>query len=289
VSAVHWHRLKRGWLQAVSAIAANAYLPGFLRGLIYRGRTKALCVPFLNCYSCPGALGACPVGAFQSLAAAAGQRVSFYVLGFVTAVGAASGRLVCGWLCPFGAIQDLLGRRAPRRRLPAYISGLRYVFLLLTVALPFIIVTPLGSEPYFCKYVCPAGTLEAGIPLAIANPGIRAALGALFSWKAAVLAFFIAASFLVYRPFCRTTCPLGAFYGLFNPVALSRLAVKREECTACGRCTAACPLGIDVASTPNSPDCIRCLDCTRACPTGALRLRPVAQQADGQRKEEIRT
>lgn len=286
---MHRHRLKRRWLQAASAIAANAYLPGFLRGVIYRGRTKALCVPFLNCYSCPGALGACPVGAFQALAAGAAQRVSLYVLGFVTAVGAASGRLVCGWLCPFGAIQDLLGRRAARRSLPAYVSGLRYLVLLLTAALPFIIVSPLGREPYFCKYICPAGTLEAGIPLAVANPSIRAALGALFTWKAALLALFIAASFLIYRPFCRTTCPLGAFYGLFNPIAVSRLEVRHDDCTSCGRCSAVCPLGIDVVRTPNSPDCIRCLDCTRACPTGALRLRRVGQRTDGQPKEEIRT
>lgn len=272
-----------------SAVAANAYAAGFLRGIIYRGKSKAICVPFLNCYSCPGALGACPIGSFQSLASSASRQVSLYVLGFITAVGAVSGRLVCGWLCPFGAVQDLLGKRAARRRLPAVVTGLRYLVLVLTVALPFIVRTPYGSEPYFCKYVCPTGTLEAGIPLAIANPGIRAALGLLFSWKAAVLAAFVIASLLIYRPFCRTTCPLGALYGLFNGVALSRIEYRKNACSACGACSAVCPVGLDVPATPNSPDCIRCLECTRVCPTKALRLSgPLPDRSSAAREEDVR-
>lgn len=280
------HRLQQRLTQAISALAANAYLPAYWRGIIYRGPSKALCVPFLNCYSCPGALGACPVGAFQSLAAAKVAQVSLYVTGWLIAVGAATGRLVCGWLCPFGLVQDLIGSRAQRRKLPAWSTSLRYLVLILTVALPFLIRTPIGSETFFCKYICPAGTLGAGIPLAIANPGIRAALGWLFAWKFALLALLVAASLFILRPFCRLLCPLGALYGLFNPVAIAKLEIDRGACTDCGACEASCRIGIAVRSRPNAPECHRCLDCVAACPTHALRLRNGARTAQGSAPEK---
>jgi ferredoxin-type protein NapH len=104
------HNYATAIAQLTAAILANSYLPGFLRARIYKGPLKAICVPFLNCYSCPGAWGACPVGSFQSLAAGFSQTVSLYVVGLLTAVGALGGRVVCGWLCPFGFFRNYYTR-----------------------------------------------------------------------------------------------------------------------------------------------------------------------------------
>ncbi len=125
------------------------------------------------------------------------------------------------------------------------------------------------GEPYFCKFLCPAGTLEAGLTLGLLRPELRSLLGFLFLWKAVLLALFLVAMVFIYRPFCRVACPLGAFYGLFNCFSLWRLEVA-AGCDHCGRCRHSCPLGIQVDVAPNSAECIRCLACRDACPRGLL-------------------
>ena len=52
-------------VQLISVVLVNSYIVGFQKGKIFTSRTKAVCVPVLNCYSCPGALGACPIGSLQ--------------------------------------------------------------------------------------------------------------------------------------------------------------------------------------------------------------------------------
>ncbi len=267
----------RHWVQAGWTVLTNGYLSGFAGGTIYRGPLKKYCVPGLSCYSCPGALGACPIGSLQAVLGSRNYRFTFYVVGFLFLVGALLGRFVCGWLCPFGLIQDLLhklplGKKL--RRLPGekVLRLLRYGILLGFVILaPLYLVDFIGQgQPWFCKYICPAGTLTAGLPLVAANSGLWDALGWLFAWKNLVLLFLVLLSIPVYRPFCRYLCPLGAVYGLFNPIAFRRFQVNEASCTSCGACQRACMLDIPVWKTPNSPDCIRCGDCQRACPRDAL-------------------
>lgn len=267
----------RTWVQIAFAALTNGYAAGFARGTIYKGPGKLFCLPGLNCYSCPGALGSCPIGAFQAVLSSREYHFSFYLAGFLLLVGVVLGRFVCGWLCPFGLVQDLLYRIPfvkKLRRLPGerLLRGLRYVVLaLFVVVLPLTVLDVVGQgQPWFCKYICPSGTLFAGIPLVAANPPLRAVLGWLFTWKTAILAGIAVLSLLVYRPFCRYLCPLGAVYGLFNPIALCRYRVDRSRCTGCGACRRACPMDIPVYETPNSPDCIRCGRCREACPHGAV-------------------
>ena len=267
----------RTLVQLVFAALTNGYAAGFAQGKIYKGAGKLLCVPGLNCYSCPGAVGSCPIGSLQAVITSREHKFTFYVLGFLLLFGALFGRLVCGWLCPFGLVQDLL-HRIPfvkkLRRLPGE-RGLRY--LKYAVLAGFVIILPLTvldivgqGQPWFCKYICPSGTLFAGIPLIAANPPLRAALGWLFTWKAAILALLVLLSIVLWRPFCRYLCPLGAIYGLFNPVAVYRFRIDKDLCTSCGACQAACKMDIPVHQTPNSPDCVRCGACRRACPHGAI-------------------
>lgn len=264
-------------VQLAFTALTSGYAAGFAQGNIYKGAGKFVCVPGLNCYSCPGALGACPIGSLQAVITSREHKFSFYVIGFLLLFGALFGRLVCGWLCPFGLVQDLL-HRIPfvkkLRRLPGerWLKYLKYVILLgFVIILPLTVLDIVGQgQPWFCKYICPSGTLFAGIPLIAANPPLRAALGWLFTWKAAILVVLVMLSIIVYRPFCRYLCPLGAIYGLFNPVALYRFRINEDTCTKCGACQKACKLDIPVYRTPNSPECIRCGDCRRACPHGAV-------------------
>lgn len=261
-------------VQISSMLIHNAYVKGFASSTIYEGAGKKVCVPVLNCYSCPGALGSCPVGAMQSLLASAHHQISFYILGVLTTVGALGGRFACGWLCPFGLIQEWLGHLSKTKRsIPRVLTYLKYVVLVLTLVLPVLWLNAAGvGSPYFCKYLCPAGTLEGGILLGLPQAELRGMMGVLFSWKIAVLVFFILASIFTFRPFCRILCPLGAFYALFNRVSLWRLEVDGSSCIACGRCHNSCPMDIRVYEDANSPECIRCLQCTQVCPNDALRF-----------------
>ena len=275
----------RTLVQLVFAALTNGYAAGFAKGTIYKGAGKLVCVPGLNCYSCPGALGSCPIGSFQAVITSRTNKFTFYVIGFFLLFGALFGRLVCGWLCPFGLVQDLLNkipfpkklRRLPGDRILKY---LKYVILVgFVIVLPLTMLGIVGQgQPWFCKYICPSGTLFAGIPLIASNPPLRAALGWLFTWKTAILVVLLLLSIVVYRPFCRYLCPLGAIYGLFNPIALYRFRIDAEKCTQCGACQRACKLNIAVWQTPNSPECIRCGDCRHACPHGAVcTVNPVPQ------------
>lgn len=264
--------INRRLVQTVSAVLTNSYFKGFAELSIYQGQLKKVCVPVFNCYSCPGALGSCPVGSMQFMLASYKHESSLYIAGLLTVVGASTGRLVCGWLCPFGFIQELLGKLSSVKfAIPDMLKPLKYVVLVLTLLLPVVLLDQNGlGTAYFCKYVCPAGTLEAGIPLGLGRPELRSLLGVLFTWKIGLLIIFIAASIFTFRPFCLTVCPLGAFYALFNPISLWRLERDSESCTLCGACSRACPVDLDVTKDPNHPECIRCLKCTGSCSNGCL-------------------
>lgn len=259
---------------------SNGYLAGFANGTIFRGTYKNICLPGLNCYSCPGALGSCPLGALQATLSDRNYRLAFYVTGFLMLFGSLFGRFVCGFLCPFGLVQDLLYKiplpKKWRRRklLPGdrILKWLKYLLLVLfCILLPMVVVDTFGQgKPWFCAYVCPSGTFLGGIPLIAANEGLRAVLGWLWNWKLSLLIGILLLSLFFYRPFCRYLCPLGAVYGCFNPVSLVRYRVDQSTCINCGKCKTACPFELDPSKKPNSAECIRCGRCLDACPTGAL-------------------
>ena len=268
----------RGWIQAGATLLTNIHLPNFLKGGLYQGKGKAVCVPGLNCYSCPAASGACPIGAFQAVVGSSKFRFSYYITGFLILLGVLLGRVICGFLCPFGWFQELL-HKIPTKKLSTKklkpLTYLKYVVLLvMVVLLPVLVTNQLGmGDPFFCKYLCPQGVLEGAIPLSLANAGIRAALGSLFTWKFIVLLTVIVLSIVFYRPFCKWLCPLGAFYALLNKVSLFQMQVDQSKCVSCGKCAKVCKMDVDVTKSPNHTECIRCGMCIRACPTDAVSFR----------------
>lgn len=267
----------RKTVQSVWTVLTNGYIIGFFKGKIYTGKLKNICVPGLNCYSCPGSLGSCPIGSLQAVLGSAKYKISFYLLGFFLLIGTLLGRLVCGFLCPFGLIQEILYKipfvkKIRTFRLDRPLRWLKYVILaVFVILLPLFVVDAAGTgSPWFCKWICPAGTLEGGIPLVSSNPALQGVIGFLFHWKLAILLATVLLSILIYRPFCKYICPLGAIYALFNKVSVYRYHVDQKKCTGCGKCEKACPMQISPIRETNHLECIRCGECKEICSFGAI-------------------
>ena len=268
---------KRRLIQVYSALLFNASLKGYITGDIFKGATKNMCTPGLNCYSCPGAVTSCPLGALQNAFSASGKTVPFYMLGILVLYAVMLGRWICGWLCPFGLVQDLLHKiKTPKLSkgiVTRILSFFKYVLLVLfVVIIPLLYVMRDLPLPAFCKYICPAGTFGGAIGLLInpANDGVFAMLGPLFSWKFALMVSFLVATVFIYRVFCRFFCPLGAFYGLFNRIAVFGIKLDRSACTDCGKCITKCKMDIREVG---DHECIMCGECIEVCPTDAISWR----------------
>ncbi len=272
-------------VQAIWTAVTNGYLYGFVTGKIYTGKSKDFCVPGLNCYSCPGALGSCPIGSLQAGLSSPASRPAFYCFGILIFFGSLFGRFVCGWLCPFGLVQDLLYKIPifkKKKNLPGHgvLRWIKYIVLaLFVILLPLMALNATGiGKPWFCEYICPSGTLFGGIPLVSLNESLRDIIGIRFLWKVALLLIVVVTSIGYYRPFCKYVCPLGAFYSIFNPVALYRYKLDKDKCTNCGACEKVCRMGIKPDVTPNSAECIRCGECLNACQTSALTKYNILQE-----------
>lgn len=258
---------KRKYIQLISALVYNANIKGFSDGVLYYGNLKGLCVPGLNCYSCPGAIGSCPLGSLQNAVSVSGKRLPFYIIGTLLLFGVILGRTICGFLCPFGLIQELLHKiptpKLKKSRYTAALSKLKYIILVV-----FVLILPLAFKyPGFCKFICPAGTIEAGIPMYIANEQIAAMVGALFNWKVGLMAVILIGVVFAYRGFCRFICPLGAIYSFFNKVSIIGMCVDEHKCNNCGRCVRKCKMDIKKVG---DMECISCGECMKICSEDAI-------------------
>lgn len=299
---------RRGWIQLLATLLANNGLTASL--------TKGIpCLGF-NCYACPLAAVACPIGSLQHFVGI--QRLPWYLLGVLGLVGALGGRLACGWFCPFGWFQELLFRlplpkRTVHLRMPVrptirrwllpgvtalYLIGLWFVLprtvqlnvlfaLYLLFGLVLYIVLGAGRifalaglvlgvawitrEPWFCK-LCPAGTLQGGIPQVLLDANLRALIGPLFWLKVGVLTIFLGWAATVKRPFCRWVCPLGTIWSPFNRLSTLYLHVDQTKCIRCDRCRQVCPVDIRIYQDDQTPACIRCMQCVPACPVRCIHI-----------------
>jgi ferredoxin-type protein NapH len=249
---------KRLYAQIAATVVTNSY---FLAPYL-----KYIPCPTLNCYACPLASFACPIGSLQHFAVIG--VFPFFLLGILFAVGAVAGRWTCGYLCPFGLFQDLLARiRKAKLAVPDWLGWGRYASLLGLA----IIIPALTKEPWFSK-LCPAGTLEAGIPIVGATlfkvkllgkfDPIFSMVGWFFALKLAILAAVIIAAVYIKRPFCRFICPMGAILGLFNRFSWHRIALDPSCTMDKGDYRKVCPVDLEIRKDPGSAKCIRCLQCT---------------------------
>ena len=248
----------RPWVQAACLGLWLAPVGRWLHGL-------PGCV--FHCYSCPLSSLACPVGVAANYAALwpACHEAPYLLLGLLLVVGAVAGSLVCGWACPFGFLQDLLGKIRPNKlAIPAWSGHFRYVVLVgLVLVLPLVLGfqgVPFEDQSVSICRLCPAGALEAGLPYSLQS--VLAGHGWVMSWfKSAILVVFLAAALLIHRPWCRIFCPLGGFLAVFNRFSLFHLRFKEAACVECNLCRSRCPAGVKLDLTANAPECVRCLEC----------------------------
>ncbi|MCH5146792.1 MAG: 4Fe-4S binding protein [Clostridiales bacterium] len=279
-SVGNWFRThvptRRRIIQLYAALLTNAKLTGYSEGFIYQNTdkitayTKNICTPGLNCYSCPGAVAACPLGSLQNSLGSSNTTTPFYILGTLALFGLLLARTICGFLCPFGFFQDMLYKvKTPKVKKSAYtrvLSYLKYVLLItLVIAVPLIY----HNVPGFCKYICPAGTFGGGVGLLqnSVNAEKYGMLGYLFTWKFVLMVICIVACIFIYRAFCRFICPLGAIYGFFNKISLLGVKLEKSKCIDCGMCISKCKMDIKHVG---DHECINCGECISVCPTKAI-------------------
>jgi polyferredoxin len=292
----------QSWIQLLSTLITNNWLT--------RQFTKGIpCIGF-NCYACPLAAVACPIGSIQYFVGLG--QVPWYVLGVVGLVGALGGRLACGWLCPFGWFQELLYKLPvpkwmvqPRDRAKGWlvlavtlgyaagfwlmlpfaiastvlfalylIAGLAlYAFLGLSRVFALgglVLVVAWITHEPWFCKICPAGMLEGGIPQVLLDAELRLWIGPLYWLKFVTLALFVAWMAVTQRPFCRWVCPLGTFWSLFNRWSTLRLAVDNNACIQCDRCWGVCPVQIRIYHDANTGSCVRCMRCIDVCPVSCI-------------------
>ncbi|TKJ40761.1 hypothetical protein CEE37_07290 [candidate division LCP-89 bacterium B3_LCP] len=258
------HILRRVTQIGVGTLLFNSFWGVISTKMVYGGPLRNACVPGLNCHSCPTALMGCPIGMLQHFSAT--HRIPWFLIGFLGIIGLISGRFTCGWLCPWGLIQDLLNRfKKLTIPLPRILDFFKYAVLIGVV-----IIIPYYTYEHWFSKLCPCGALIAGIPWVLWNPidpeiGISvidpADIGTLFTIKMWILGIFLLLFLFIKRPFCRVFCPLGAIYALFNRISLVSIEVD-PACASCGQCPAACPANLVVETEANSEECIKCLECT---------------------------
>ena len=290
---------KRKLMQLYFALLLSANVQNFATGSINQDKTKILCAPGINCYSCPGAIGACPVGSLQASFSSTNHTSIYYVVGILLLYCVLFGRMICGWACPFGLIGELLYKikspklkKSPVTRILSFFKYVVLVFFVLIVPILYgIRQVPL---PAFCKYICPVGTIEGGLGLLSVKANesnLFPLLGPLFTWKFLLMISVVVGSVFIFRLFCRFICPLGGLYGLFNKFSMFGVKVDKEKCTQCNLCVAHCKCDIKHVG---DQECISCGECIDICPTKAISwkgpkilLKPNEIPADASDDEKI--
>lgn len=264
-------RLYRFITQIVSLVLLNLqFLNIWLPSLTLTGML-GVCAPGFYCHGCPWATMACPIGILVNFSKLGVFPV--LALGTLGLFGALAGRFVCGWICPFGWLQDMLYKIRTRKfHMPPALRYVKYAMLVVfVIGIPYMMGARMfglstANRATFCD-ICPSGFLEALIPYASmggwnTDSGLFAGFNSLFFIKAGITLGVVLMSVFIARGFCRMFCPLGAIFGLFNKFSLFRYNLTYHKCNGCGACAKVCPVEIDPVKQINDAECIRCYECT---------------------------
>jgi len=217
-----FRRKNKVLIQTASLFLLNPYIGNFFTGRLYTGSLKIFPFPVLNCWSCPAAVFACPIGALSNLVAL--KKFPFYVLG-ITILASYKKNIFCGYICPFGLFQELIYKipfyKVSKKRgdifskvylvLDRPLKKLKYIALIILVlAVPFFF-----HKNIFC-ILCPPAFLESSLPFLVTFPYLRDYIGFWFYFKVFVFVLFILLSLVIMRPFCRYFCPLKGAFDLVN-------------------------------------------------------------------------
>jgi Pyruvate/2-oxoacid:ferredoxin oxidoreductase delta subunit len=250
---------------------------------------KEICIPVMNCWSCPAAAFACPIGAMGYHLAAG--FVPWLVIGIILAAAILVGRMLCGWICPFGFIQELINKiPGPKLEPPRILLLTKYAILVLTVFLAAAFLRNTQEHVYFCSW-CPAGSLEAALPVkgyeaaggnisedpkaaakaktegssaAQKKPpiGVGVFAASLLGYKKVlILLGTLLGMVFINRFFCKLICPIGAMFAVFNKISFYSMNYGRGNCEGCKTCYGSCTQDKNLKPADNSPECVRCLDC----------------------------
>lgn len=240
--------------------------------------------------STPSIDALCPFGGLETLWTTLSSGGAFipktHVSNLILLAGLVVGTLIaggafCGWVCPFGAVQDLMTAIRKRLRLPEVRVSPRVDRVLRYgryVALAIILFQTISTVKLWFADIDPYRTLYS--------------LGWLFefdinNWPAytAVL-FVLGTSVFIERGFCRYACPLGGAISFMSNFSLLRIRRSEDSCKGCAVCQTPCPVKLPVATADTiSPNCIGCLACIEACPRkGALEVKLAPTWLDAIRK-----
>ena len=207
-------------------------------------------IPFMSCTHCP--MRVCP-----------GVWLQPWAIGFIAISGVIAGRVFCGWACPMGAVQDLLGRvpklrafRLPRfGRADRWLKGLKYLVLALTI---------LGFYALNRRFAVPvrghADWSFDAVRVSWLTYDIYSQARVVIILSGVVLALVLT------RAWCRYLCPLGALLVIGNGISLFRLGRRPDRCRGCGKYPRECR----TYTTPGTADCVLCGDCLEGCAEGAI-------------------
>lgn len=213
----------------------------------------------------------CPYGGVVTLwhLATTGRLVrqihesALVLLGLTVVLAVLFGPVFCGWVCPFGSVQEWVGKlgrkllprlynRVIPKKVDSWLRYLRYGILAWTVYMTATtgVLVFKDYDPYYALFNFWTGE--------VAITGFVA------------LAVVLGLSLVMERPFCKYACPMGAVLGLSNIFRLFGIRREKPSCVDCGACDRVCPMNIQVSTKGRILDhqCISCGECTsdRVCP-----------------------
>lgn len=229
-------------------------------------------------------------------------------IGIMLVVGAILGRLMCGWVCPFGFIQDVLTGikghvESVERRTQTYWVRLKYVLLgialLISGTLATAVYYGVGSDykaslgPFadgMFIAITPDGTLFGTLAVFLADfyglvttgqlsqfnnlSSILGGVSPLIWINILILLGALYAAWRIPRFWCRYICPVGAIMAVFQKNSMLGMHRDPVKCSDCRECEDACPMQVPIMDLDwkkfNDSECILCMACVDACPSGAL-------------------